>query len=465
MRGKKWAWIDCNREGCLQDRAEISGGNKYLQVYSVQRNEQFKIYEPLEYEFDVCETLLLWEQYRNVTTILTREYLDARPGGWMDYAAKRIAQLGAANCSNRSLCEEHLELILPPKPPFWPRQFRTCAVVGNSGDLLKTEFGKVIDAHDIVIRDNEAPVTTKYAKHVGMKRSFRLMAHGVVRNLLEVATGSDDEVLIIKSVIHRDFNAKIKLLPNPVYLFQGVVFRRGAKGTGIKSLELALSMCNSVDMYGFTGHNPLQGRAYYQLLECLGTMRLHSPMREARKQDWSVIPTRPTVNAAYYAAMGLKRKPGKDQGAFKNCKVWGSSSRNGRLSGSKDMSETRKNSNYAKWEKTSVNSLRSEAQHHYRAMEGVTMYKIDGNKLEDLVCIRPQQLAVRHYGSGKKLTGSSRPSSPAAMACIGLFLLARASEEINHAAAVISEQGKPVVHSGAEDLVRNFEQTSVATRS
>ena len=32
-------------------------------------------------------------QYRNMTTVLTREYLDARPDGWLDYAAKRIAQL------------------------------------------------------------------------------------------------------------------------------------------------------------------------------------------------------------------------------------------------------------------------------------------------------------------------------------------------------------------------------------
>lgn len=34
-------------------------------------------------------------QYRNMTTVLTREYLDARPDGWLDYAAKRIAQLYA----------------------------------------------------------------------------------------------------------------------------------------------------------------------------------------------------------------------------------------------------------------------------------------------------------------------------------------------------------------------------------
>ena len=65
---------------------------------------------------------------------------------------------GAEKCYNRSLCEEHLNLILPGKPPFRPRQFKTCAVVGNSGDLLKTEFGKEIDSHDAVIRDNEAPV-------------------------------------------------------------------------------------------------------------------------------------------------------------------------------------------------------------------------------------------------------------------------------------------------------------------
>ena len=57
-----------------------------------------------------------------------------------------------------TLCEELLSILLPARPPFHPRQFATCAVVGNSGDLLKTEFGQEIDAHDAVFRDNEAPV-------------------------------------------------------------------------------------------------------------------------------------------------------------------------------------------------------------------------------------------------------------------------------------------------------------------
>ena len=102
----------------------------------------------------------------------------------------------------------------------------------------------------------------------------------------------------------------------------GASFGSAAKGTGLKALEFALSICDSVDMYGFTvdpgykewyvvtetlvrvefgsslifnnrkivltheyiklhfrtryfsesrqGHTPLHGRAYYQMMECLG---------------------------------------------------------------------------------------------------------------------------------------------------------------------------------------------------
>ncbi|KAH7518965.1 hypothetical protein FEM48_Zijuj09G0227500 [Ziziphus jujuba var. spinosa] len=373
-------------------------------------NEQFKVYEPLQYKYNVCETLLLWEQYRNMTTVLTREYLDSRPKGWEDYAPQRIAQLETKKCYNKTPCEEHLNLILPAKPPFHPRQFHKCAVVGNSGDLLKTEFGEEIDSHDAVIRDNEAPVNEKYAKHVGLKRDFRLVVRGAARNMVKILNGSADEVLIIKSVTHRDFNAMIKNITNPVYLFQGIVLRRGAKGTGMKSIELALSMCDIVDIYGFTvdpgytewtryfstprkGHNPLQGRAYYQLLECLGVIRIHSPMRSKRKQDWSDVPSQEMISRAHAAALRLKRTQGGqvgDLGQFGSCKVWGNvdPDTKGPVSGSPDMSDVRKFSNYNKWEVMPFESLRKEARDHFIQMEGVSLYKMDGNKLDDLVCVR-----------------------------------------------------------------------------
>ncbi|XP_010550437.1 PREDICTED: sialyltransferase-like protein 1 [Tarenaya hassleriana] len=375
-------------------------------------NAQFKIFEPLEYKYNVCEAVLLWEQYRNMTTVLTREYLDSRPDGWLDYAAQRIAQLGSDKCYNRTLCEEHLNLLLPANPPFHPRQFRKCAVVGNSGDLLKTEFGEEIDSHDAVFRDNEAPVNEKYAKYVGLKRDFRLVVRGAARNMIKILNGSDDEVLIIKSVTHRDFNAMIKSIPNPVYLFQGIVLRRGAKGTGMKSIELALSMCDIVDIYGFTvdpgytewtryfstprkGHNPLQGRAYYQLLECLGVIRIHSPMRSKRKQDWTDVPSREMIRRAHASALRLKRSEQQTGWSrdsleqFGNCKVWGySDNMKGQVSGSPDMSDVRKNSNYKKWEVMPFRSLRKEARDHYTQMEGVSLYKMDGNRLDDLVCVR-----------------------------------------------------------------------------
>lgn len=347
-----------------------------------------------------------------MTTVLTREYLDVRPDGWLDYAAKRIAQLGADKCYNRTLCEELLSVLLPAKPPFHPRQFATCAVVGNSGDLLKTEFGQEIDAHDAVFRDNEAPVNKKYAKYVGLKRDFRLVVRGAARNMAPILKGSSDEVLIIKSLTHKEINAVIKELPNPVYLFQGIVLRRGAKGTGMKSIELALSMCDIIDMYGFTvdpnytewtryfspprkGHNPLQGRAYYQLLECLGVIRIHSPMRAKRVEDWSDIPSREEIRTAHAAAFRLKRHEtgqSDQMGPFSNCKVWGTVDPDyGPVSGTPDMSETRKNSNYKKWEVLPFGSLRMEAQEHHVQMGGVSLYKMDGNKLDDLVCVRHER--------------------------------------------------------------------------
>ncbi|TVU02675.1 hypothetical protein EJB05_51813, partial [Eragrostis curvula] len=59
------------------------------------------------------------------------------------------------------------------------RRFRTCAVVGNSGILLGSGRGAQIDAHDLVIRLNNAPVAGEFARDVGARTSLTL-AHSFV---------------------------------------------------------------------------------------------------------------------------------------------------------------------------------------------------------------------------------------------------------------------------------------------
>lgn len=116
-------------------------------------------------------------------------------------------------------------------------------------------------------------------------------------------------------------------------------------------------------------------------------IRIHSPMRAERKQDWSDVPSREMISKAHAAALRLKRGQ-SSLGQFGSCKVWGNADDSGPISGSSDMSDIRKNSKYSKWEIMPFESLRKEAQDHYFQMQGVSLYKMDGNKLDDLVCVK-----------------------------------------------------------------------------
>ncbi|KAJ4981394.1 hypothetical protein NE237_032231 [Protea cynaroides] len=194
---------------------------------------------------------------------------------------------------------EKLALVLPETPPYVPRQFGRCAVIGNSEDLLKTRFGKEIDGYDAVVRENGAPIQVSFpllryfllfcfflnylnfflpscfiklylctficflvlqnhTEYVGRKSTFRLLNRGSAKALDKVAdldeTGK--EVLVVKTTIHDIMNKMIRfqywVYDNPVYLMLGASFGSSAKGTGLKALEFALSICDSVDMYGFT---------------------------------------------------------------------------------------------------------------------------------------------------------------------------------------------------------------------
>ncbi|XP_050223796.1 sialyltransferase-like protein 2 isoform X2 [Mercurialis annua] len=345
--------------------------------------------EGLSFELNLCEAVATWEQVRNSTTILTREFIDALPRGWEDYAWRRINKgILLNNCRNKTLCMEKLSLVLPETPPYIPRQFDRCAVIGNSGDLLKTRFGKEIDGYDVVIRENGAPIQN-YTEYVGKKSTFRLLNRGSAKALDKVVELDErrKEVLIVKTTIHDIMNKMIREVPinNPVYLMLGASFGSAAKGTGLKALEFALSICESVDMYGFTvdpgykewtryfsesrqGHTPLQGRAYYQMMECLGLIKIHSPMRNDPNRAVKWVPSKSTIRAARVASEKLLRRVG---------------------AGSRDPLATCSIKKLVKKRSNSISGLRKAAIHHQEFVKGTVMYPLEHNPGHGMLCTLP----------------------------------------------------------------------------
>ncbi|KAJ6676418.1 SIALYLTRANSFERASE-LIKE PROTEIN 2 [Salix viminalis] len=329
--------------------------------------------EGLSFEFDLCEAVATWEQVRNSTTILTSEFIDALPNGWEDYAWRRINKGALLNrCKNKTLCLEKLSLVLPETPPYVPRQFDRCAVIGNSGDLLKTKFGKEIDDYDVVIRENGAPIKN-YTEYVGKKKLDE----------------TRKEVLMIKTTIHDIMNKMIREVPinNPIYLMLGASFGSAAKGTGLKALEFALSICESVDMYGFTvdpgykewtryfsesrqGHTPLHGRAYYQMMECLGLIKIHSPMRADPSRVVHWVPSQRTITAARIASEKLLRRVGAgSEGTLRACSI---------------------RKKLTKRKSSAVSGLRKAAVDHQSFVKGTTMYPLEHHPGHGLLCTLPK---------------------------------------------------------------------------
>lgn len=346
--------------------------------------------EGLSHEFNLCEAVATWEQVRNSTTVLTKEYIDALPSGWENYAWKRINKgIQLDNCRNKSLCMEKLSLVLPLTPPYYPRQFHRCAVVGNSADLLKTKFGQEIDSFDAVFRQNGAPIQN-YSEYVGSKSTFRLLNRGSAKALDKVAELYDagKEALIVKTTIHDIMSKMIRAIPilNPVYLMLGTSFGSSAKGTGLKALEFSLSVCDSVDIYGFTvdpgyeewtryfsesrgGHTPLHGRAYYQMMECLGLIKIHSPMRADPSRVVKWLPSPSTIAAARIASEKILARVG---------------------AGSADPLSQCSIMEKQQIDQKPPTTLRKAALEHQKYVKGARMYPLEHNPRHGLLCTVPQ---------------------------------------------------------------------------
>ncbi|CAN6235562.1 unnamed protein product [Urochloa humidicola] len=75
-----------------------------------------------------------------------------------------------------------------PRPPY-----ASCAVVGNSGVLLAREHGALIDAHDLVIRLNNAPAGpegSRLARHVGARTGLAFLNSNVLSRCASRSAGA-----------------------------------------------------------------------------------------------------------------------------------------------------------------------------------------------------------------------------------------------------------------------------------
>lgn len=159
-----------------------------------------------------------------------------------------------------------------------PNRCRTCAVVGNSGNLIGSNYGPIIDSHNFVMRMNRAK-TVGYERDVGSKTTHHFMypesAQDLADNVSLVlipfkildlqwlisAFTTGNIIRTYTQVLRRIKANKDKVLVLSPHFFKYVSDnwnqRHGSySSTGMLVTVFALHVCDEVDVYGF-GANKL----------------------------------------------------------------------------------------------------------------------------------------------------------------------------------------------------------------
>ncbi|KAI5614250.1 CMP-N-acetylneuraminate-poly-alpha-2,8-sialyltransferase precursor [Silurus asotus] len=143
-----------------------------------------------------------------------------KPGDTIHYVLDRRRTLNVSHA---------LHSLLPEVSPLKNKRFKTCAVVGNSGVLLKSGCGKEIDSHDFVIRCNLAPLA-EFAEDVGVRSDFTTMNPSVIQR---VYGGLSNETL------RERFVQRLRLLNDSVLWIPAFMVKGGEKHVeGVNELIL-----------------------------------------------------------------------------------------------------------------------------------------------------------------------------------------------------------------------------------
>lgn len=176
-----------------------------------------------------------------------------------------------------------------------PYRCRTCAVVGNSGNLKGSDYGQDIDSHDFVLRMNHAP-TGRFEKDVGNKTTHHFVYPESVRNLRDnvsmvlIPFKTLDLQWIVSALTTGTINftyapvpRKIKVTKDKIlvyhpdfmkYIYDKWLLHHGRyPSTGILSVIFALHVCDQVDLYGFGADSKGNWHHYWENNPSAGAFR------------------------------------------------------------------------------------------------------------------------------------------------------------------------------------------------
>ncbi|XP_049606850.1 CMP-N-acetylneuraminate-beta-galactosamide-alpha-2,3-sialyltransferase 1 isoform X2 [Syngnathus scovelli] len=174
----------------------------------------------------------------------------------------------------------HVPQIEQPSPD----RCRTCAVVGNSGNLRGSHYGPLIDHHNMVIRLNRGP-TKGYESDVGSKTTHRVM-YPESASSLDNSTHLvffpfkiNDLLWLLRSFAPRENgqenpkrigNKNLVMIVNPAFLKYVHEIWLKKKGrypsTGFMTLVLSLQLCDEVSVFGFGADRDGNWNHYFEIL-------------------------------------------------------------------------------------------------------------------------------------------------------------------------------------------------------
>lgn len=202
----------------------------------------------------------------------------------------------SSNVSISEIIQKMFTVISPPvKKSLQPHQCQRCAVVGNSGNLLQTEYGAVIDSHSVVFRMNKA-MTLGFEKYVGNKTTHHIiypesavdLAPGVhlvllpfkLRDLEWVTSAlSTGEIrttyMRVKELVQADKDKVMVVNPGFFkYTHDRWTEHHGRyPSTGMLAIVLALHLCDEVSAFGYGADSQGNWHHYWENNKYAGAFR------------------------------------------------------------------------------------------------------------------------------------------------------------------------------------------------